>query len=245
MKIDRRKQYYCVFDTETLNGIMRDDKLDLSDSLVYDLGWQIIDKQGNIYERKSFAIYETFIGMKEEMKSAYYAEKIPQYWEEIKSGERILTGFWNVRKALFEDLEKYECFIMSAHNARFDYNALNNTIRYLTKSKYRYFFPYNIELWDTLKMARQTYGKEKCYRQFCIDNEYVTKHKTPQPKMTAEILYRYISGNYDFEEVHKGIDDVEIESQLLVAMLRKHKSFEKRLFSQPLEPRVVFELYWN
>lgn len=228
--MDRRKTYYCVLDTETLNGIMVNDKLDLSDSLVYDLGWQIIDKSGNVYVRRSYALFETFVDMKEEMKSAYYADKIPSYWTEISTGERELKGFWTIRQQLLNDLKEYNCSIISAHNARFDVNALNNTIRYLTKSKYRYFLPYDIVIWDTLKMARQTYGKEKMYKEFCIDNGYMTKHKTPQVRLTAEILYKYISGNYDFIEEHKGIDDVEIESQLLVAMLRKHKHIDKCLW---------------
>lgn len=243
--MDNRKTYICVLDTETLNGIMRDDKLDLANSLVYDLGWQIIDKQGNVYEKKSNTIFETFCEMSEEMKSAYYANKIPQYWDEIKNGERKLKRFWNVRNELFEDLEKYNCKIVSAHNALFDYNALNNTIRYLTKSKYRYFLPFDVEIWDTLKMARQTYKNEKGYNSFCIDNGYVTKHKTPQPRLTAEIIYRYISGDYDFEEVHKGIDDVIIESQILVAMLRKHKKMEKRLFPQQREPKITLGFNWG
>lgn len=237
--------FICVLDTETLNGIVVDGKLDLQDSLVYDLGWQIIDRMGNVYEQKSFAIADTFIDMKEEMKSAYYADKIPSYWEEIKNGERQLKSFFNVRKALFEDLEKYDCNIVSAHNAMFDYRALNNTIRYITKSKMRYFFPYDIEIWDTLKMARQTYGKETRYKKFCEENNYMTNHKTPQVRLTAEILYRFISGNNDFEEVHKGLDDVIIESIILSSILAKHKKIERTLFSKVLEPRCVFDFNWS
>lgn len=226
-----KKKFVIVFDTETCNGIVVDDKLDLSQSLVYDIGWQVVDLHGNVYERRSFVIYETFVGMKEVMKSAYYANKIPMYENQIKSGDRKLVRFETMRKQFLNDMETYGTNIVgSAHNARFDYNALNNTIRYLTKSRQRFFFPYGTELWDTLKMARQTFGKESRYRKFCESNGYMTKHKVPQVRLTAEILYRYISGNNDFEEEHTGLADVEIETEILWAMLRKHKKMDRALF---------------
>ena len=226
-----KRKYVIVFDTETCNGIVVDDKLDLSQSLVYDIGWQVVDLHGNVYERRSFVIYETFVGMKDVMKSAYYANKIPMYEEQLIRGERQLVTFATMRKKLLEDMEAYGTEVVaSAHNARFDYNALNNTKRYLTKSKYRYFFPYETEIWDTLKMARQTYGQEKGYRHFCEENGYMTNHKTPRVRLTAEILYRYISGDNEFEEEHTGLADVEIETEILWAMLKKHKKIDRALF---------------
>ena len=47
-------------------------------SLVYDIGYAIADKQGNIYETRSFIIKEIFYNV-ELMSSAYYARKIPMY----------------------------------------------------------------------------------------------------------------------------------------------------------------------
>ena len=130
--LDRRIKYLMGVDTETCNGIMTDDKLDLSQSIVYDIGWVITDKQGRIYRERSFVIYEIFVGMKDVMQSAYYAEKIPMYWEQIKSGQRKLASFRTVLKTFRQDLKDFNCSTVFAHNARFDVNALNNTIRFLT-----------------------------------------------------------------------------------------------------------------
>ena len=229
--MDKRINYLIGLDTETCNGIMVNDKLDLTQSLVYDLGWSVTDKQGRIYQTRSFVIWETFCGMKDVMTSAYYAEKIPHYWKDIKSGKRILASFWTIRKAFLDDVKTYNVKNVFAHNAGFDVRALNNTIRYLTKSKFRWFFPYNIEVWDTLKMARQTIGKQKSYRIFCEQNNYLTKHRTPQVRLTAEILYRYLSGNKDFEECHTGLEDVLIETKILAHCFRQHKKMEKRLYA--------------
>ena len=229
-KIDKRKKYIAVVDTETANGFVENEKLNLQFSLVYDLGYIIRDMVGNILISRSFAIAEIFLD-KELMTSAYYAEKIPQYWDEIKSGQRELVSFFTARKIFLADCKKYNVTTVTAHNASFDVRALNNTIRLLTGSKSRYFFPYKFEIWDTLKMSRDVFGQLKGYRNYCVRNSYMTKHKVPQIRCTAEILYKYISGNDEFIEKHKGIDDVLIESEILTYCLKSHKKMRKRLYN--------------
>lgn len=228
--MDKRINYLIGLDTETCNGLEIDEKLDLSQSLVYDIGWAITDKKGRIYRTRSFIIYEIFCDMKDVMVSAYYAEKIPNYWKEIQSGERKLATFKTIWNIFLKDVKEFNVKNVFAHNASFDLNALNNTIRYITKSKYRYFFPKKIEIWDTLKMARQTIGNQKSYKTYCLKYGYMTNHKSPRPRLTAEILYRYISGNNDFNESHTGLEDVLIETKILVHCFRQHKKMEKRLY---------------
>ena len=229
-KIDKRKKYIVVLDTETCNGIVEDEKLNLDFSLVYDIGWQVVDKKGNVYERHSFCVREIFIWERELMCSAYYSNKLPQYFLDIKNGKRKVDSFYNIRQLLISEMKKYNCNTVSAHNARFDYRALNNTYRWLTKSKFRYFFPKNTIIWDTLRMATDTICKQKGYICFCERNEYLTKHKNRRVRATAEILYRYISGNNDFIENHTGLEDVEIETKILAQCLRQHKPMRKELF---------------
>lgn len=228
--MDKRKRYFIGLDTETCNSFDTEQGVDLTQSLVYDIGWAICDKKGNVYKTRSFVIFETFCGMKDVMKSAYYSEKIPNYWKEIEEGSRIIARLSTVRKTLLEDMKEYRVSTVFAHNASFDVRALNNTIRYITGSKFRWFFPWDIEIWDTLKMARQIFGKRKSYVSFCKRNDYMTKHKTPRPRLTAEILYRFLSGNNDFIESHTGLEDVLIEIKIMAYCLRQHKKIEKRLF---------------
>lgn len=230
--MDKRINYLIGLDTETCNGLVVDDKLDLSQSLVYDLGWAVTDKRGRIYKTRSYIIAEIFCEMKDVMKSAYYAEKIPNYWDDVQSGKRILASFWTVRRAFMDDVKEYGVKNVFAHNASFDVRALNNTMRYITKSQFRWFFPYNLEIWDTLKMARQTIGKQKSYQKWCSRNGYMTNHKTPRVRLTAEILFRYISGQHDFNESHTGLEDVLIETVIMAHCFRQHKKMDKRLFKK-------------
>lgn len=227
-----RRKFLIGLDTETCNGIMVNEKLDLNCSLVYDLGWAVVDKYGEVYKEQSFVIFETFVGMKDVMQSAYYAEKIPQYWEDIKSGKRKLVTFQTARKALLSDMKEFKTNIVFAHNASFDLRALNTTYRYITKSKYRYFFRWGTEIWDTLKMSQDTICKQKSYIDYCKRNGYMTKHKTPRPRATAEILYRYLTGNENFDESHTGLEDVLIEKEILKHCFRQHKKMRKNVFEK-------------
>ena len=232
MNIDRRISYKIVLDTETCpldrdyNGVVP------KNMWVYDIGWVVTDKRGNIYETRSFVNADIFLNEKIAMSSAYYAEKVPKYWEKIKSGETVLTSFYNVRKQLLEDMKAYGVKEIFAHNMRFDYGALGNTQKWLTKSKYRYYFPYGVEICDTLKMARDVIVPMKSYQNFCFENGFVTKHKTPRPQATAEVLYRFITRETDFEESHTALEDALIESQIMAYCYKQHKKMRKGLWEK-------------
>lgn len=221
-KIDHRKHYILIMDTETANTLTKaDGSLDMTSVFIYDMGWQVTDRHGNIYEEKSYIVKDIFYQETQLMQSAYYAKKIPQYLMEIAEGKRIVATFYEIRKDFLDTLIKYDTKTICAHNARFDYNASNITQRWLTKSKYRYFFPYGIEVWDTMKGAKAVIKDMPTYRKFCEENGYMTKHKTPRPRLTAEILYRFISKDCDFMESHTGLEDVNIERQILAYCFKR------------------------
>lgn len=201
---------YIMLDTETTNS--------LDDPICYDVGFAVVDKEGAIYETHSFVVAEVFLN-EELMASAYFIEKVPQYWEDIKKGTRKLAKFNTIRKVLAETMKKYNTNIVIAHNARFDYRSTAKTQRYLTKSKYRYFLPYGTEVWDTLKMAREVLKNDVDYDNFCYNNNYVTKRGCK--RFTAEILYRFFTGDNDFVESHTGLEDVTIEKVIFAECMAR------------------------
>ena len=194
---------FIVLDTETTNS--------LDDPLTYDIGFAVIDEKGKVYDSYSFVIAEIFLD-KELMKSAYFADKIPQYWQDIKDGKRKLARLLTVKKILAKVMKENNTNIVIAHNARFDYRSLATTQRLLTSSKYRYFLPYGTEVYCTLKMARQALKNNIEYDNFCYNNGYLTKRGCK--RYTAEILYRFLTGQNDFIESHTGLEDVLIEKEI-------------------------------
>lgn len=225
-KIDRRITYYLTIDTETANTF----NSNMRDALVYDIGLAVHDKRGHIYETHSLVIADIYCGEREIMKSAYYANKLPKYEEALRNGERKMVSIFTARKIVHELLQKYNIKAVIAHNARFDHDALNNTLRYITKSKYRYFMPYNTVWYDSLKMAQSTICKQKLYQKFCETHSgYLTKFG--KPRATAEILYQYMTGDDTFKEEHQGLDDVLIEIAITTKCMRQHKPMRKLLFN--------------
>lgn len=233
-KIDRRHIYGIMLDTETANTIQEGSRLDTSSVLPYDIGFAIIDTYGRIYETHSFVNSDIFTREKELMKSAYYAKKIPQYEVDLLLGTRKLANTYTIRQFILSKIKEYDIKFVCAHNARFDYTSMNNSVRWETKSKIRYFFPRSIEWWDTLRMAREVVAKTPTYKAFCQKHGFMTKHKTPQVQVTAEVLYRYITNNPTFKEEHTGLEDVLIEVEIFKYCRRKHQKMEKRLYP----PRV-------
>lgn len=210
---------FIVVDTETTNSI--------DDPIVYDVGFAVVDAEGNVYEQHSYVVADVFLD-KDLMSYAYFADKIPQYWEDIKSGKRKLRRFKTIRMIFKDVCRQYEIKKIFAHNARFDNRSLNLTQRYLTSSKFRWFFPYNTEICDTLKMSRNTLKNVEAYDQFCWDNDFITKRGCK--RYTAEIIYKFITGKLDFEESHTGLEDVLIEKEILKYCLKHNPEFSGKLW---------------
>ena len=202
--------FYLILDTETTNSI--------DDPIMYDLGFSVIDENGEVYESRSFVIREVFLNP-DLMASAYFADKIPTYWEEIKCGKRKLVTLAHAHFALVSLMRKYGIDTVVAHNCRFDYLSTNFTQRYITKSKYRFFFPYGTKFLCTLQMAKKVFSKNEEYLSFCKENSYTTKWGAP--RYTAEILYRFISGDNSFVESHTGFEDTEIERQIFAICAKR------------------------
>lgn len=211
---------YIVLDTETTNGF--------DNPICYDIGWAVLNENFEIIETRSFVVADIFLEEKFLMSEAFFADKIPQYWTDIKNGVRELKTFKNIRKALHEDCKNFEVRAIVAHNAPFDYRSCSTTQRWLTCSKYRYFFPYGIEIWDSLKMARQTFGKNEAYKKFCKANGFTVGNR---PRLTAEILFRYLSNDLDFKESHTGLEDVLIEAQIFKACLEMNANIERKAWA--------------
>lgn len=201
---------YIVLDTETTNS--------LEDPIAYDIGFAVIDENGKVYAKFSFVVAEVFLD-KELMASAYFADKIPQYWKDIEDGERELRKLSTIRQTLNRVCKEFEVEAIIAHNARFDYRSTAITQRYLTSSKYRYFLPYGVELWDSLKMAREVFKNDEEYAEFCYKNDYLTSRGVR--RYTAEILYRFITNDNGFVESHTGLEDVMIEKDIFVECMRR------------------------
>ena len=258
-----RKLYYLTLDTETatlpfVNEIALDSKakqtISIAKPLVYDIGWTISDRNGNIIKRENYLIQETFF-VPNIFNTAYYKDKRPQYMKLYSEG-KIKAATWNeVIEILLADLETVN--FVTAYNACFDFKkAIPFTERYiyhLYSENYN-----NWEEWqkkrciDILENGNHTKNEKYLVPVFELrGNEYplidiwalacdrllnTNKYRkyccdnnffTDSKKFfktSAEVSYRYLIKDNDFIESHTALSDAEIETFILAKALKRGKS---------------------
>lgn len=217
----RTTEKLLVIDTETCNSIEQ--------PLPYDIGYAICDRSGKIYLERSFVVAETFLDLRETMESAYYAEKIPQYWRDIENGKRKIKTLRNIRKIILEDMKTYNVKKVGAYNMGFDKRALNNVLRYATKSFCRWFFPFGTEFFCIWSMACQTLLNTKTYINFAEKNGLVSP--ADNILTSAESAYKFLTKEVDFIESHTGLEDVKIEVAIMAKCYATHKKMDTKIYS--------------
>lgn len=214
-----KRKFILVVDVETANST--------DDALVYDLGFAVVDKQGRIYESHSLIISDIFYKESELMQSAYYAVKIPMYLKGIEEGKFEVVNFYTARKLVLEVMKRWNINTVAAYNANFDLSALNTTLRFLTKSKMRFFFKYGTKFECIWSMACQVLYTQKSFVRFAFKNGFMSPAGNLQT--SAEVGYRYLTGITEFEEDHTGLADVKIEAQIMARCLRQRKTMKRTI----------------
>lgn len=132
------KKLYLTLDTETATLPFANDicktaeekqKVSIAKPLVYDLGWVVTDRQGNILKKVNYLINEIFF-VPQIFNTAYYKEKKQIYLDKIKSGEIIQVNWDTAIRELLKDIRL--CDVCTAFNACFDFKkAIPFTERYI------------------------------------------------------------------------------------------------------------------
>lgn len=206
------KKFFIVLDTETTG--------DIPSQIAYDIGWVVCDREGHIYERQHFLVREVFANLPM-MATAYYADKFVGYLDRLSDGEITALPFGEILRQFDKTREKYNNPTLAAYNLNFDLRAMSNTCQWLFDNKNWYKGEME-QLCIMCAACDVLYGKK--YIKVCRENGWETEKGNI--KTSAECGYRYISGNYDFEEEHRGADDCEIEAQILAAIFKLHKKFD-------------------
>lgn len=223
-----KKQYKIILDVETTG--------DTNFPLVYDLGYMVVDNKGVVYEKRSYVVNDIFFGEEKKMRTAYYCDKLPQYYEGLATGKWIKADFLDIYKEFNNLVNKYGVSSVCAYNCAFDQRALNYTMEYLSNGFRKWFFPYGIEFECVWSQFCQTYANTVKYIKWAIKNGQVSP--SGNVKTNAECAYNYLVGRTDFEECHTGLEDVKIELFIMLKCLRYghgklFKGINRRCWSIP------------
>lgn len=257
-----KKKLYLTLDTETATlpfanelckNAKQKQKVAIAKPLVYDIGWVITDRKGEILKKENFLVQETFF-VPNVFNTAYYKEKRPIYID-LLSKDEIIPACWNdIMEVLIADLSI--CDITTAFNACFDFKkAIPFTERYI---KHLYSADYNIwEAGQRRKCEKIINGKNEsnnpdflepwfelrgeryplvdlwgvaCDKLINIDKyrNYCLENKLLTTsamyfKTSAETSFQYLMNKHDFIEDHTALSDALIESQILAKALKKGK----------------------
>lgn len=260
-ELDRRRKYYLILDCETatlpytakFTSPKEKQRVSIAKPLIYDIGWTVVDKKGNIYKKKSFLVSEIF-SVPSVFNTAYYAEKRPIYLERLKGGAIDLVTWETAISELVHDMELVEG--VGAYNAMFDFKkAIPFTELYINN-----LYSPNFNKWEEFQnsccdeivngycqSANRQFEPDifrfrgKAYKLFdvwgltCVhllnNDEYKRAclengWKTESGKYfktSAETAFRFCANSGEFEEEHTALSDAEIESFLFGEAVRRNK----------------------
>ena len=215
---------FCVLDTEATNtGKANLARFGVGAS-VYDLGYIIADQDGAIMYERSIILAETFNNAAL-MESAYYAAKIPAYYDGLAHGKHQLMTTKAAIDLLRSDLKEWNVRDVWAYNAYFDRDALYSTIEQASNGWQKFALPYGVKWRDILDYTRRTIAHTKKYAAFAGSHGLLTK--AGKPRVTADAVGKYLRGK-DYSEQHTALSDARDELFILQRCLKSKKKKPRR-----------------
>ncbi len=198
--------HILVFDTETTS---------LDKPFCYDVGWAIVDtKQQVAVQERHYVIEQTWHNLPL-FESAYYKEKRPGYVQLMRQHKAIMDKWGYVMRQLARDLRQYGVTDAYAYNSQFDDKVFTfNCDWYKCNNPLE-----TIAIHDIWGYASEFITGSADYRQFCETHSLFTD--TGNYKGSAESVFQFLTQDAAFEEAHMGLYDVQIETQILLACVRR------------------------
>ena len=189
-----------VFDTETTS---------LDKPFCYNIGYQIVNIDNDeVLVARDFVVEQVWHNLPL-FSSAYYAEKRPIYVQRMRSRAVQMDKFGYICRTMRNDFKTYEVEHAYAYNSPFDEKVFNFNCDWYKCSN-----PFDtLKIHDIRGYAHQFIVDED-YIEYCEKNELFTENGNYST--TAEAVYRFISGQDDFDEEHTALSDSKIETEILI-----------------------------
>lgn len=179
-------------------------------NFVYDIGYTIHDKKGNILIARAFLVAEVITDAKK-MMGAFYAKKIFSYYIPALDSQKIKLHSWDsIAKTIAKDCDDFSVDVVTAYNARFDIGAIRSTSKMLGTGKV---LKRPVDMLCVWNFACNVLLNRPSYHNIAGSQNWISA--AGNVRTTAEHTYRFITGNYDFEETHTALDDALIETEIL------------------------------
>jgi hypothetical protein len=203
------KKIIMVLDTETC---------DLSGP-VYDVGFTIADKKGEIVYRYNALVEEIFTNP-DAMTGAYFAKKVfSHYAGMLSAGDIKLVPYQQIVAHMREVCAEYGVNVMAAYNLAFDRRVMAVTNDLLGDGKK--VLPFAMDSLDIWRFACETQLSSATYRKLAEAQGWVSN--AGNLRTGAEYAYRFCRGDWGFIEQHTALSDAEIETSILASCYASKK----------------------
>lgn len=191
---------HLILDTETTS---------INKPFCYDVGYKIIDDDGKELCRKHHIVEQVWHNLAL-FESAYYKEKRPLYVQLMRARKASMDKFGYIMQSLARDIRNFGVTDIYAYNSDFDDKVITFNCDW-----FKCINPLEtLPIFDIWGYASRYITNTEAYRTFCEQHQYFTE--TGNYKASAEVVYRYLTQNSDFEEAHMGVFDVDIETEILL-----------------------------
>jgi hypothetical protein len=145
--------------------------------------------------------------------SAYYKEKRPLYVALMRSKKAVMDKWGYIMRTMRRDILQNNVTDAYAYNSDFDDKVFTFNCDWFKCNNPLEDIPVH-DIWG---YASEFITKHNEYKQFCELHQFFTD--SGNYKSSAEVVYRYITHNPDFEEAHMGALDGDIEAEILAYCL--------------------------
>jgi len=182
-----KQKIFLTLDTETVGLPPK--------NFVYDVGYTIHNKAGEIFAARSFLVRDVITDPKK-MMSAFYAKKIFSFY--IPALDEGTMKLWD---------------------ANFDIRDMNSTNALLKGAP---IIPRPVDRLCIWNFACNVLLNRPTYHAMADANGW--RSRAGNVRTTAEHTYRYITGLTDFIESHTALHDAEIETDILTRCFAQKKT---------------------
>lgn len=217
-----------IFDTETTS---------LDKPFCYNVGYQIVSTETReILVARDYVVEQVWHNLPL-FQSAYYADKRPIYVARMRAHKVVMDKFGYICRQMNRDIKQYEVSHAYAYNSSFDDKVFTFNCDWYKCSN-----PFDtVQIHDIRGYAHKFIVNED-YLAYCEEHELFTE--TGNYSTTAEAVYRYISGEDDFNEEHTALHDSEIETDILFYTIDKGANIEvNEPTKRSIERKVVKTLH--
>ena len=185
---------------------------------VYDVGYTIANRHGEIFAEYTSLVEETFTDAKK-MMGAFYAKKLfTHYAPMLDRGEISISPWADIVGKMQSDIADYGVNVLAAYNLGFDRRVMRQTNELIGNGKPICPKLNQLDLWQ---FACETKLSQKSYATTAKRNGWISP--AGNIKTGAEFAYRFCSGEHGFIEDHTALSDAIIETKIMADCFRQKK----------------------